>query len=363
MTQDETVGRILPSFSGGWLSDLQASIHTYIHASGVYSIPIILNPHMTVAVQSFVRFQQALLHRGASRPVLLDHVVMTPYCRYVSSSVEQMPHDTSRSKFKDAPVDSSIFKYIQSIGVGIPKRKITNRRNKKRRNNTSKSQFLSRKEEQEELRPIRRLASKTPPPPFVPAQSRKNDNHKTEEDNGIRRLPVKLIGSAATQDEFPRGSKGLAEVVREENVILCNIDNPTLTTTILLRLLLEDPMLENQPCSMHSSMETTIRNKINNNNKMMMMTNKSNNSFENNGGLLQGLPNYPKDSKQLHPPNQERPEVSISINFLRLLQKQLKKFPCSWWICQDMDSPMRRQIKWKDGRKQCKIMYCIEENH
>eukprot|EP00980_Cylindrotheca_fusiformis_P004194 scaffold912_cov119-Cylindrotheca_fusiformis.AAC.10 len=63
------------------------------------------------------------------------------------------------------------------------------------------------------------MATKIPPPPFFIGEQRKKhvDDDDDDEDTIAtitKRLPVKLIGSAASKEGFPRGSKGLAEVVR-----------------------------------------------------------------------------------------------------------------------------------------------------
>lgn len=126
--------------------------------------------------------------------------------RYASSSasIDEPKSDSVRSKFKETPVNPSILKYIESIGVGIPKR---NKAGRRKRSQTRPSKFLSPIEEKKELRHIRRLPSKVPPPPFV------SENTTTTSDKEIKRLPVKLIGSVGSNnDEFPRGSTGLPEV-------------------------------------------------------------------------------------------------------------------------------------------------------
>jgi hypothetical protein len=145
-----------------------------------------------------------------------------------SSSVELLVNpDDSKSKFKNTPVNPSTFKYIESIGIGIPKRKHTKRRGVRLRGSRgTKTNFLTHQEEEDELRPIRRFTSKIPPPPFAAPQA--TTTTKKDKDSStpiIKRLPVKLIGSVASKEEggggedaFPRGSKGLAEVVRNNQL-------------------------------------------------------------------------------------------------------------------------------------------------
>jgi hypothetical protein len=144
-----------------------------------------------------------------------------------SSSVELLVNpDNSKSKFKDTPVNPSTFKYIESIGVGIPKRKHTKRRGVRLRGRrATKTNFLTHQEEQDELLPIRRFPSKIPPPPFAAPYATTTKKNKNDSTPIIQRLPVKLIGSVASKEEggggeeaFPRGSKGLAEVVRNNNI-------------------------------------------------------------------------------------------------------------------------------------------------
>ena len=126
---------------------------------------------------------------------------------------------SARSQFKEVPVNPSILKYIQDIGVGKPKR-AQRRRIRRSRNTTAKadyshstpSKFLSSAEE-EDLLPSRnrRRPNIVPPPPFpAPHINNKNGSNQT-----LQRLPVKLLGSVGSITEpFPRASPNLPEVVR-----------------------------------------------------------------------------------------------------------------------------------------------------
>lgn len=117
---------------------------------------------------------------------------------------------SGRSLFKETPVNPSILKYIQSVGVGKAKR--TKRRKKLRRTtNTEHSRLvLSPNEEHEQLHRIRRLPSTIAPPPFPSSNHR---YEKTASGKTIRRLPVKLLKSVGSVDqEFPKPSPQRPEV-------------------------------------------------------------------------------------------------------------------------------------------------------
>jgi len=105
---------------------------------------------------------------------------------------------SARSHFKSLPVDSSILKYIENVGVGKISRK------RRRRQRQPKSEFLTENQEREQFGHIRRQPSKNPPAPF---------GQTTE--GGTQRLPVKVLGSAGSvEDAIPKATHGLPEVVR-----------------------------------------------------------------------------------------------------------------------------------------------------
>jgi hypothetical protein len=162
--------------------------------------------------------RNALLWRPQERflvGIVARHRILLPQgssvktCRVLSSSpqsAEPSEPGSGRSQFKENPVNPSILKYIQNIGVGKPKRQT------RRRRRPQKSLVLSHQEEQEQFQRIRRLPSTSPPPPFAPHKNSKDD--KTESGRIIKRYPVKLIGSVGSSDEeFPRATPGLPEVV------------------------------------------------------------------------------------------------------------------------------------------------------
>ena len=154
----------------------------------------------------------------------------------------------ARKAFKEVPVHPSILQYIESIGVGIPQRRdLRNRqrskqsRSQSRRGGRGRDGVLDAAAEKEFLQSQsfgmrRRSSSKhnrqrndtgasrsksthdqqesssawLPPLPFaapIKANETTIDGHK------VKRLPVKILGSAGSiEDEFPRSTKGLTEV-------------------------------------------------------------------------------------------------------------------------------------------------------
>lgn len=126
------------------------------------------------------------------------------------TSTTAIPSDeisSGRSAFKETPVDQSIFKYIQSVGVGKAKR---TKRRKHRRKTKDEARFFTKSEEQEQFISRRRLPSTTPPPPFPCPKGIES----TESGNSVRRFPVKLIASVGGIDQkFPRTCTKLPEVV------------------------------------------------------------------------------------------------------------------------------------------------------
>ena len=153
----------------------------------------------------------------------------------------------TRKSFKEVPVHPSILQYIESIGVGIPQRRDHRHRQRSRqgRNHTkrgrgrddvldaaSEKEFLksqsfgrgrrsSPKPYQKRSGPDARSGNSThdqhesssswlPPLPFA-APTKANET--TIDGHKVKRLPVKILGSAGSiDDEFPRSTKGLTEV-------------------------------------------------------------------------------------------------------------------------------------------------------
>lgn len=115
---------------------------------------------------------------------------------------------SARSQFKQIPVNPSVLKYIEKIGVGKPSR--TRRR---RRPNSDSKRFLSFIEENEELDGNRRPQSKIPPPPFASSGS----DYRTESGQAIKQFPVKLLSSIASlATPFPKSSPNLPEIVSKK---------------------------------------------------------------------------------------------------------------------------------------------------
>jgi hypothetical protein len=166
---------------------------------------------------------------------------------------------SERSHFQKSPVHDSILQYIEQIGVGRPtprrqyklknKKRITSHRQQpldsrypgRRASSPSASSMVySRRDEDEHFRrqqhdsPALTLLQQqqrrrrrgggdpnnrtSPPPPFgaPPQGAAVSTEEHGEKHSTIQRLPVKIIGSVGSHDEeFPRGTKGLPEVVRD----------------------------------------------------------------------------------------------------------------------------------------------------
>lgn len=164
------------------------------------------------------------------------------------SSLGISSDSNARKSFKEMPVHPSILRYIESIGVGIPQRRDHRhrQRSKQGRNHTKRGRgrddVLDASSEKEFLKSQsfgrgRRSSPKPyqkrsgpdasssnssthdqyesssswlPPLPFaapIKANETTIDGHK------VKRLPVKILGSAGSiEDEFPRSTKGLTEV-------------------------------------------------------------------------------------------------------------------------------------------------------
>lgn len=150
---------------------------------------------------------------------------------------------TSRWKhFKDIPVHPTILASIEAVGVGIQPRKTRSRSKSKSKSRDTRvrlrrgrardvldeageKDFFRGQKGQSRLKNVgkdessgegeRKLGSPPmwlPPPPFA-SNSFSKDGETTGLGHIIKRLPVKLLGSAGSlAEEFPRSSKGLAEV-------------------------------------------------------------------------------------------------------------------------------------------------------
>ena len=160
---------------------------------------------LAIVFQKTVRFHPCL--KSFSDTLNLSRNPST-FCRLLSSSSSPNSTNSStasvRSKFSEIPVNPSILKHIEKLGVGRPRK--TSRRRKTSR---QKSNFLSEEEEINEYRHVRRASSSSPPPPFAA-----NSDNRTDSNASIRRFPVKLLGSVGSSgEEFPRSTQGLPEVV------------------------------------------------------------------------------------------------------------------------------------------------------
>lgn len=137
---------------------------------------------------------------------------------------------SARREFKSLPVNHSILRYIQNVGVGIPSK--SSRRHKKKRKTTTlpggvgsrgkgnNDMFvMSSEEERERLVRTRRTTTEIPPPPFaiptgVSTSQRQGKEDRPQAQQSTRHIPVKLIGRVGTSDEeFPRETKGMPEIV------------------------------------------------------------------------------------------------------------------------------------------------------
>jgi hypothetical protein len=83
------------------------------------------------------------------------------------------------------------LKYIESVGVGIPKNFV-----KRRKKSQPRRDVLNLQEERDQYRHVRRQITTRPPPPFGNS------------------LPVKLVASVGSSEEdFPYATVGCPEVV------------------------------------------------------------------------------------------------------------------------------------------------------
>jgi len=116
------------------------------------------------------------------------------------------PPPSNRQAFKQVPIDPSIRRYIDMIGVGIPpSRGPRGTRKKRGHKNSSPENWL------DQLDPGKRRpmgSSTKPPPPFSTG-----GNGSTQEQQQRRRVVV--IGSVSrAQDTFPTNQEFIPEVVR-----------------------------------------------------------------------------------------------------------------------------------------------------
>ena len=120
---------------------------------------------------------------------------------------------SGRSKFRSIPVHPSILRYIQEVGVGIPKK--TDARHRRKRPWGGSDNIIAERDEAEHFR-VKKLTkqrSSLPPPPFYTATTANN----AEAGSKIERIPIKILGSVGSKDEeFPRITKGLPEIVSDD---------------------------------------------------------------------------------------------------------------------------------------------------
>lgn len=153
-------------------------------------------------------------------------------------STQKRAHDTdahtvsNKDIFKSIPVNPSILRHIQSLGVGIKSKTTKKKKQSLNRKSSSTSDLLSLDEEMDfflnktnafssrSRRPSKmnmKEASSpgslfTPPPPFS-ASVPIGINDQTASGKRIKRHRIKVLGKASSvEDEMPRPSKGLPEV-------------------------------------------------------------------------------------------------------------------------------------------------------
>lgn len=150
-----------------------------------------------------------------------------------------------KSLFRDIPVNKSILAYIENVGVGIRPGRTRRAKNKmrgpNRRGGKLDDGILILKEEDEkeflinrnnriqrlerEEKTMKAAAGRSKsdaikqsprwlaPPPFASNIVSTGEDEVTEIGHKVFRLPVKVLGSAASiKDDLPRSSKGLSEV-------------------------------------------------------------------------------------------------------------------------------------------------------
>jgi GTP-binding protein len=144
---------------------------------------------------------------------------------------------TATKEFKSLPIHASILRYIQSVGVGIPKRQTQAQRKKERRstvmNATQENAFFDRSRRQKLLSSATtkpgaaKIAREVPPSPFGAPP-------------GIRRNPVKIVARVGNlkDDKFPSNNQRIPEVALAGR---SNVGK----SSLLNALLYNDPVHEN----------------------------------------------------------------------------------------------------------------------
>ena len=163
------------------------------------------------------------------------------------SSLGISTNSNVRKSFKEVPVHPSILRYIESIGVGISPRRDHRQRRRSKLKQSRKQTKRGRATDdvldaaaEKEFFNNQNFGRKRPPPehnerntPGAMSDSTTNDqdesssswlpplpfaaptkaNERTTGGHKVKRLPVKLLGSAGSiKDEFPRSTKGITEV-------------------------------------------------------------------------------------------------------------------------------------------------------
>ena len=163
---------------------------------------------------------------------------------------------SSRSLFKNIPIDQSILTHIRSIGVGMRPKKKRKRPNKKTSRRNGSGGIMNEADERDffnakvssgntRQRPKKvvdddneggHIESVMLPPPFsrqttINTEAAAND--VTEAGQRIKRFPVKVLGSVGSvAEKMPRSSKGLPEVAI---VGRSNVGKSTLLNVICTR--------------------------------------------------------------------------------------------------------------------------------
>lgn len=115
---------------------------------------------------------------------------------------------SATKEFKSLPVENSILRYIQSIGVGIPKRKSRGRRATERRSDvltpSQEQAFFDRARRQRQSSVAKpgaiKISQALPPVPFRVADD-------------MKRKPVKVVARVGSlEDKFPSNDIGIPEI-------------------------------------------------------------------------------------------------------------------------------------------------------
>ena len=156
--------------------------------------------------------------------------------RKFSKETDSEEELSATKEFQSLPVHASILRYIQSVGVGIPKRKTQSQRIQERRsavmNATQEKAFFDQKRRQKRLSTVSKPGAATvvkeiPPSPFGAPP-------------GIRRNPVKIVARVGKlqRDKFPSNNHGIPEVALAGR---SNVGK----SSLLNALLYNDPVHEN----------------------------------------------------------------------------------------------------------------------